>query len=434
MLESLSPQLVICVRVGARRQDHLLPYMADCRHTPDTLFFVAEEDFRLCRAHARWTPSKVAAQLAPQLAGFQEMPGEASISLEELYRARCALVPLVGEEEAGAFCESANPGVEVAATLGFYRRRRKPDAEEMKQVSEELEDLVKICTYASRQHAGGLVWLSWCGLSEKSKGRKTVPCHGSTLVAVTSWFAQKLLENFDILEFCHFDIALRNLLQSPPGDWFWCRASFVYPSIGHYCEHLSGCEEGLGWRQSEWTRSWVQDGTRRNPFDPTSRHRTLHKFSPSGVPPLLGTIILPESEGVDEEDLRWFTKDVDLESLSPHRSRQPGTASAVGAAAAQPSSGSRQQPPTGGQGPGGVNKRPAVQVSLTAEDPTRHGDNPAGQLLLTSRAKRQHRQHATNYRFRLFTQDEWKAPLVASPQDSAPPSACAALLRECSCA
>ena len=119
MLESLSPQLVICVRVGARRQDHLLPYMADCRHTPDTLFFVAEEDFRLCRAHARWTPSKVAAQLAPQLAGFQEMPGEASISLEELYRARCALVPLVGEEEAGAFCESANPGVEVAATLGF---------------------------------------------------------------------------------------------------------------------------------------------------------------------------------------------------------------------------------------------------------------------------------------------------------------------------
>ena len=218
MLESLSPQLVICVRVGARRQDHLLPYMADCRHTPDTLFFVAEEDFRLCRVHARWSPEKVAAQLAPQLSGFQEMPGEATISLEELYRARIALVPLVGEEEAGALCESSNPAAEAAATLGFYRRRRKPDAEEMNIVSQELEDLVKICTYASRQHAGGLVWLSWCGLSEKSKGRKTVPCHGSTLVAVTSWFARKLLENFDMLEFCHFDIALRNLLQSPPEE------------------------------------------------------------------------------------------------------------------------------------------------------------------------------------------------------------------------
>ena len=71
MLESLSPQLVICVRVGATRQDHLLPYMADCRHTPDTLFLVAEEDFRLTRQHAGLTPEVVAAQLAPEPAGFQ---------------------------------------------------------------------------------------------------------------------------------------------------------------------------------------------------------------------------------------------------------------------------------------------------------------------------------------------------------------------------
>ena len=182
--------------------------------------------------------------------------------------------------------------------------------------------------------------------------------------------------------------------------------------------------------------AWSQGGG-SEPFaepSPEVAHRTLRKFSPSGPPPLLGTVILPESEGVDDEDLRWFTLDVDLESLSPQRSREPATASAYHSAAAQPSSGSRQQPPTGGQGPGGVNKRPAVQLSLTAEDPTRHGDNPAGQLLLTSRAKRQHRQHATNYRYRVFTKLHSKAPLAASPQDSAPPSACAVLLCECSCA
>ena len=103
----------------------------------------------------------------------------------------------------------------------------------MQDVSQELEDLVKISTYACRQNAGGLVWLSWCGLSEKSKGRKTVPCHGSTLIAVTPWFAWKLLQEFVKLESCHFDIALRNLLQSPPEDWFWCRASFVFsPPLG----------------------------------------------------------------------------------------------------------------------------------------------------------------------------------------------------------
>ena len=99
MLESLSPQLVICVR-GALRQDHLLPYMADCRHTPDTLFFVAEEDFRLTREHARLSPQQIAAKLAKEPQGLQEMPGEGTISLEELYRLRCSVVPLVGEEEA----------------------------------------------------------------------------------------------------------------------------------------------------------------------------------------------------------------------------------------------------------------------------------------------------------------------------------------------
>ena len=95
----------------------------------------------------------------------------------------------------------------------------------MQHVSQELEDLVKICTYANRQLAGGLVWLSWCGLSEKSRGRKTVPAHGSTLVAVTSWFVRQLLIHFDKLEFIHFDIALRNVMQSPPPGWFWCKAS-----------------------------------------------------------------------------------------------------------------------------------------------------------------------------------------------------------------
>ena len=172
---------------------------------------------------------------------------------------------------------------------------------------------------------------------------------------------------------------------------------------------------------------------KENPLDPNSVHRTLHKFSQSGVPPLLGTIILPEV-AFEEEDLRWFTYYTDLESLSPHRSTEPGTASAAGSAAAQPSSGSTQQPPTGGQGPGGRTKRPAVQLSLTEEDPTRHGDNQPGQQLLTGRAKRQHRQHATNYRFRIFTQDPRKAALVASPQDSAPPSASAVLQCKCSCA
>ena len=180
--------------------------------------------------------------------------------------------------------------------------------------------------------------------------------------------------------------------------------------------------------------SYVGPGRHKeNPRDPKSRHRTLHKFSQSGIPPLLGWIILPESEHVDREDLRWFTQPAPLESLAPHRSTEPGTASAAGSAAAQPSSGNTQQQPTGVQGPGGRFKRPAVQLSLAEEDPTRHVDNQPGQQLLTGRQKRQHRQHATTYRFRIFCQDPEQAALVASPQDSAPPSASAVLQCECEC-
>ena len=228
MLESLSPQLVICVCVGATRQDHLLPYMADSRHAPDTLFFVAEEDFRLTREHAALTPEQVAGRLATKPTGFQEMPGEATISLDELYQRRTSLAPLQGDAAAGATCESAFPDAEAVAMLGFYRRRRKPSAAELQNVSQELHDLVKICTYAHRQRAGGLVWLSWCG-GAGGKSRKTAPCHGSTLLAISAWFARQLLLNFDKFEFMHFDIALRNVLQNPPADWTWCQASFVYP-------------------------------------------------------------------------------------------------------------------------------------------------------------------------------------------------------------
>ena len=380
---------------------------------------MAEEDFRLTREHAALTPEQVAGRLAQQPAGFQEMPGEATISLDELYQRRTSLAPLQGDAAAGATCESAFPDAEAAAMLGFYRRRRKPSAAELQNVSQELHDLVKICTYAHRQRAGGLVWLSWCG-GAGGKSRKTAPCHGSTLLAISAWFARQLLLNFDKFEFMHFDIALRSVLQNPPADWTWCQASFVYPSIGHYCEHVSGCQEGLGWRASEWDRSWCQGGTRTDPNDPSHAHRTLHKLCAKGAPPLLGTIILPE-QPFEDEDLRWFTLQTDLESLSPQRSRVPAAAST---SAATRGSGSGSQPPSAGSGrrrdPQG--KRSRTELSLKEEDPTRCESLNSAQQLLSERSKRQHRQHSTNYRFRVFTEDEAQADVPMAPP-SLPPEA-----------
>ena len=137
-----------------------------------------------------------------------------------------------------------------------------------------------------------MIWLSWCG-GAGGKTRKSAPCHGSTLLAVTSWFARQLLLIFDKLEFMHFGIALRDVLQTPPAGWDWCQASLVHPSIGHYCEHVSGCEEGLGWRSSEWDRAWCQGGTRKDPNDPRHYHRTLHSFSEKGRRRCWGPLCCP---------------------------------------------------------------------------------------------------------------------------------------------
>eukprot|EP00974_Lingulodinium_polyedra_P001949 184135-Lingulodinium_polyedra.AAC.1 len=52
-VESLSPHLVLRALPCVPPQDRLLPYTADPRHAPDTLFLVAEGDFRLTEQHAQ---------------------------------------------------------------------------------------------------------------------------------------------------------------------------------------------------------------------------------------------------------------------------------------------------------------------------------------------------------------------------------------------
>ena len=78
-------------------QDHILPYMADERHAPDTWFVVAEEDWRLKAQHCNVNPVTLAAAgeatyraWNPRRSyGFQEQLEEDSgIDVDALYRAR----------------------------------------------------------------------------------------------------------------------------------------------------------------------------------------------------------------------------------------------------------------------------------------------------------------------------------------------------------
>ena len=99
-------------------------------------------------------------------------------------------MPLQGEEAAGATCETAFPDAEAAAMLGFYRRRKKPWAAELATVAPELEDLVKIATYAHRHrwrlHLAVLVWRRWWQNTQERAVPRQHACRGDVVVCAAA--------------------------------------------------------------------------------------------------------------------------------------------------------------------------------------------------------------------------------------------------------
>ena len=80
--------------------------------------------------------------------------------------------------------------------------------------------------------------------------------------------AKKLLQAINTGEFSmqHADIGIRHHMEQHAND-FGC--GYMYPSIGHFAVHKSGCEVSLDTRESDWKKSWVQEGTR-----PSGHHAT----------------------------------------------------------------------------------------------------------------------------------------------------------------
>ena len=285
-------------------QDCLLPYMADQRHTPDTLFIVCEEDWRLYRTEGEASPEALAAHMARWRSPDETC--ETTWDPQELYAQRCAAVPLRGEEQASR-TESLRDAKVKPVGRDLYVRRRRPHASEVEPPSKELQDIVRICTAAHRRGHGGFVWLCYESTAGKNaRRRKRAPAHGFMAVAITAECARKWHQEFNAkFQFKHWDIAVRDVLESEPETAERWQASFVYPPIGNYVSHTSGCEVGLGRRESSWDKAYVQEGTRRDLQNWKSQHRELFAFAPGGKQcERLAEVLLPED---GDEDLRWFT-------------------------------------------------------------------------------------------------------------------------------
>ena len=284
--------------------------MADERHASDTLFLVAEEDWRLYAEDCKLTPQFLAEEAVHAYAGRRDDPSlspEPWESPAQAYRRRIDASNLIGDA-AGI---SAEDRAKIPAYLeqlspGIYKRRKKPKDD--CDPSVELVDLVRLMTLAHRHHAGGLVWLSWDGAAKGKAGRRACPMHATTLLGISAWTARTMLANFrSWFPMRHMDLALRDLLENPPLGQPPLEACFVYPSIGHYVGHISGCEAELGWRDPQWDEPWCGEGTRMEvPTAPHELcHRELREFTREGV---CGKIcsFRPKAKGV--EILRWTTR------------------------------------------------------------------------------------------------------------------------------
>ena len=204
-----------------------MPYMCDKRHAPDTLFFVAEEDFRLFKTDER--PS-VDEPVASTGSGKWHPAGRVAARWKEEYDNwwsedaswRQGGGPRAAEPVAAA------GGMEEVGN-GWYCRTKKPSASYMQTVSGSLVDMVQLATKAHRNDCGNFMWLTWDGCTPKQKGRKSVPQHATTLVAVSHLGAGILAKAMEHMRAYHFDVELKKLLEKDKNFREEMGACFVYP-------------------------------------------------------------------------------------------------------------------------------------------------------------------------------------------------------------
>ena len=245
-------------------QDHVIPYMLDSRHIPDTLFIILEETFRLFPSEGE----PIAPDLPPSAGHTFLYPrdsdlGAASSSrrgtLEESchkvsmsslqWQARVGVPPDVKKKEA----DGAHRPQPVFAT----RANKESRAAHSTAMSPHLEALVRICNTAHRLTCGDLVWFSWNDeIWERKSKHEPSPSWGSHGIACTVSGAKWLQQEIPRMDLWHWDEVLKKRLQL--GE---AKACFIFPSVGHFASSGEPIASKTTWRQkNNWKAWWVQKG------------------------------------------------------------------------------------------------------------------------------------------------------------------------------
>ena len=292
-------------------RDHILPLILSKKFMPDTLFIVAEEDWRI---DADDVPVTMADLTGLDAAGVSPSPAAAQSSASAVASSTIWDFPQDGLQpepqqdfvpdwggapcsepvaEEGASLPPREPfaaGVVEEPFLHRVFKQKRANAEFPKS----LKDVVHICTTAHRCDIGDLVWLSW----EPSR-RACHPGHGTTAVCLTQMAAEVLLPWVQTTQLFHFDVNLVKGLSKPDPALAALKACYVHPTVGSFAEHISGIEThaGGGWvRAGTWEKRHIGDGTRVE-----GRH--LMGFCEKGIK-WMGVV---SHQGFDHPEHKWFS-------------------------------------------------------------------------------------------------------------------------------
>ena len=224
-------------------KDAVLPYMADANHCPDTLFLIAESDFRFYSAdgatkfgeeeeatasafeHGRPMTQESLSPAAMSPAAFSgegraasvhvvqhrtSVPGTVSPACSSRHNVYAAPESLTG---ASMLRPSKRPRVPPCSRV-VWCLEESHASRTLPARTKELRDLIHTCTMAHRHNVGQVVCLSWCaGVWEQSRelrdGSSAPHC---SLIAVSHRGAVGLLRLLESRLQGHWDDVLLSCL------------------------------------------------------------------------------------------------------------------------------------------------------------------------------------------------------------------------------
>ena len=414
-------------------QDHILPLMSDLRFAPDTLFLVAEEDWRLWKSDCSGGAGVSPDDLPTEREGELSAPSDTAGPWSALQTAEDAGADSPAEARTSTKRQQARPG---AGPTG-WGRPKKAKPEQVEQTSQELCDIMAMCNAAHRAGKGELIWLSW-----QSNAKSTwTPTHGSTLLGVSARGARVLSNHFAELfqQPWHWDCVLLKAMREPTLQ-AELAACYLWPSLGGFEDHVSAFKNTKRpeVRVCEWEKyNNVQEGTREQQRQGRafSRSQAWRKWELKGIPiepkrPYEVHITDVPVAKAGEVDIWWTgatTVQRSFYELERLTLRPPADPNQDVSSSFQPGTGrSRSKSPTF-QEPRKWQKAKAVtEVENAGVDP----DRALGEIMIsqeqlasedeisdfkTKSAQRRWRDVAANFERRFFTNDPKKVPGDGNP-------------------